>query len=91
METDNKLGEIVFLLTRQIQHNKIARRGVVRMVTKEQHKEGAQRRMSRMLWDTFTGSAPYKDVFLRGFHLGFMSQLVWDVAASVWPSKESAK
>jgi hypothetical protein len=86
METDNRLGELVFLLTRQIQRNRIARRGVVRMVTREQEKEGARRRMSRMLWDTFTGSAPYKDVFLSGFHPGFLSQLMWSVAGSVWPS-----
>jgi hypothetical protein len=37
--------------------------------------------MSSVLWDVFTGSAPYKDVLVRSFHPGFMAKLTWNLVA----------
>jgi CRP-like cAMP-binding protein len=36
--------------------------------------------MSTVLWDTFTGSAPYRDVFMRTLHPAFWLRLLWDIA-----------
>lgn len=85
IEVDNRIGELVFAITRQIQRVRLARRGLLHMVTNEQDKDGPRRRMSRILWDTFTGSASYRDVFVQGFHPGFLTRLVRDVAVGNWP------
>lgn len=85
IRNDNKLGKLVFAVTRQIQKRRYARRGVWRMVSKEQRKQGSLRPMSLVLWDTFTGSAPYRHVFLRTLHPSFWGRLLWETAAGGWP------
>jgi hypothetical protein len=84
LATDNQVGRIVFAATRQIQERQFLRRGVWRMVTAEQHKAGGLRRMSMVLWDTFTGSAPYRSVFLRTLHPAFWGRLLWETLAGCW-------
>lgn len=37
------------------------------------------------LWDMFTGSAPYREVFMRMFHPFFWCRLLWSMAAEIWP------
>ena len=37
--------------------------------------------MSSVLWDVFTGSAPYKDVLVRCCHPGFIGSLTWNLVA----------
>ena len=66
---DNSIGKIVFLVTKLIKVSSLLKRGVVKMVSKEQKKGGDKRNMSIVLWDTFTGSAPYKEIFLRRIFL----------------------
>jgi len=83
IEADNRLGRIVFGCTRQLQRSRPARVGLWRMTSREQKLEGAKRRMSRTLWDTFTGSAPYKSVFLRSLHPAFLGRLAWELAAGL--------
>ncbi len=86
---DNALGKVVFAVTRQIQKNRHDRRGVLRMVSREQQKEGGRRRMSVVLWDVFTGSAPYREIFLRTLHPFFLGRFLWEIVAGmavgIWP------
>jgi len=49
IEADNRIGELVFAITRQIQKVRMARRGLLHMVGNEQDKDGPRRRMSRIL------------------------------------------
>jgi flavin-dependent dehydrogenase len=83
IETDNKIGKVIFLFTRIIQKLRFARRAVLRMTTDEQQKEGAQRRMSTVLWDMFTGSAPYRDIFIRTLHPAFWVRLISNLTISI--------
>ena len=83
MVTDNALGKVIFGITRQIQHRRFARRALWQMTSGEQHKPANQRWMSTILWDTFTGSAPYREIFLRCLHPAFWIGWLWHVAASV--------
>lgn len=76
---DNAIGQLVFMVTRQIQKRRFARRGLWRMVSKEQKVGGAQPRMSTVLWDTFTGSAPYGSVLLRTLHPAFIGRFAWEL------------
>jgi flavin-dependent dehydrogenase len=83
IETDNQIGQFIFLVTRLIQKQRIARRAVLRMTADEQQKAGSQPRMSMVLWDMFTGSAPYKDILVRTLHPGFWVRLLGDLAVSI--------
>lgn len=87
ISTDNRIGKLIFAVTRQIQQRRFLRRGVLRMVSREQRQEGGRRQMSMVLWDTFTGSAPYRQVFLRTLHPSFLGRLFWETAAGSWPHR----
>lgn len=80
IERDNRLGRLVFGVTGLIQGNEIARRGVLRMTAAEQEQAGSRRRMSQVLWDVFTGSAPYRSVLVRTLHPAFWIRLLGWVA-----------
>lgn len=81
LSRDNGIGKIVFAVTRLIQRSRFLRRGVHRMVSVEQRRGGSLPRMSMVLWDTFTGSAPYRSVFLRTLHPVFWGRFLWDILA----------
>ncbi len=81
--TDNSIGKVVFFVSSQIQRRRFARRAMLRMTANEQKMEGSRRRMSMVLWDMFTGSAPYKDIFLRTLNPVFVGRLLGDVAISL--------
>jgi len=78
LTVDNAMGKLVFWVTRQIQHYRFARRAVLRMTMNEQRKAGARRPMSMVLWDTFTGSAPYRDILGRALHPAFLVRFLWE-------------
>ena len=79
---DNVLGRITFRFTRLVQHNRVLRKALLRAVRAEQRQSGEARRLSGILWDMFSGTAPYRDIFGRMLHPGFLLRLAWAVAAS---------
>ncbi len=83
ISSDNSIGKAIFLIMHVIQKFRSARRGVLRMVITEQHQKGGHRRMSSVLWDTFTGSASYRDVFLRTLHPLFLEKFLWHTVVSM--------
>ncbi len=76
---DNLAGKFIFWFSRLQQQNEHDRRGILRMVAREQQSKAAVRRMSSAMWDLFTGSAPYRSVLLRTMHPGFLFGLLWHV------------
>jgi CRP-like cAMP-binding protein len=48
------------------------------MSAKEQKSPGARRRMSIVLWDMFTGSAPYREIFGRTLDPRFLGRFLWE-------------
>jgi flavin-dependent dehydrogenase len=80
LTVDNAIAKVVFAVTHVIQRSRILRRGVLRMTAREQA-NGGRHRMSNVLWDTFTGSAPYRDILLRTMHPMFPVLLAWNVIA----------
>jgi len=85
LKNDNAVGKLIFLIIGQLQKIKLTRRAILRMVSSEQKKEGKNRRMSAVLWDMFTGSAPYKEVFFRTLHPVFLIRFMWCSALELWP------
>ncbi|NGZ28393.1 MAG: hypothetical protein G8345_16080 [Magnetococcales bacterium] len=76
MDRDNHVGEMIFYITTFYQRLSLLRMGMVRMIAMEKRVSPQSRDMSRVLWDTFTGSAPYWEIFLRCFHPRFVYRLV---------------
>ena len=89
--TDNVIGKGIFAITRQIQKRSFASRAVLRMAADEQQQEGDRRRMSTVLWDTFTGSAPYRDVLRRTFHPAFAGCFLKNLIASIGNSRKASE
>ena len=85
---DNLIGKLVFGFCHLIQKLQFMRRMVLRMTLAEQERADAYPHMSSVLWDVFTGSAPYREVLLRTLHPGFLVRLGWNlVAANLWRSR----
>jgi flavin-dependent dehydrogenase len=85
IRTDNSIGKLSFAVTRQIQKWRFARRALLRMTEKEQKTAGRRRDMSQVLWDMFTGSAPYRDIVTLAMHPRFLARLTWEMAVSASP------
>jgi flavin-dependent dehydrogenase len=60
---DNRIGRVAFLLTRVAQRLRPLRRAILRIARDEQR--GGESRMSSVLWDMFSGSAPYSEILRR--------------------------
>ena len=73
---DNKFGHVIFFFTNIFRKSRFARRVVLRMTAAEQAKPKG-RHLSGILWNMFTGSAPYRDIMLRGMHPVFVLQLAY--------------
>ena len=83
IETDNLMGKFVFFVTRQIQKRRFTRRAILRMTAHEQTASPLERRLSMVLWDTFTGSAPYREILLRTVAPQFLARMSGNVLISL--------
>jgi len=88
IDSDNAIGKIIFAFTTLFKHSRISRRAIYRMTSREQKSEGG-RHMSTVLWNMFTGSAPYREIFYRTFHPGFIGGLLWNLILGTWPRNGS--
>jgi flavin-dependent dehydrogenase len=84
---DNGIGKVVFGITTLIQKTTVLRKGLLRMTTAEQESREWNPRMSDVLWDTFTGSAPYRDVFRRSIHPAFLGRLLYETSMGMLPAR----
>ncbi len=87
LATDNGIGKVVFGITGLIQKTTVLRKGLLRMTTAEQESRQRNPRMSDVLWDTFTGSAPYRDVFRRLLHPVFLGRLLYETSMGLLPAR----
>jgi flavin-dependent dehydrogenase len=79
---DNRIAKGIFALTSMIRRFRFIRRGVLRMTTAEQACARAERPMSEVLWDLFTGSSPYREILLRVMSPSFPATVLWHVIAA---------
>jgi len=86
LETDNLIGKLIFTIVGQLQKKRFARRAILNMVTREQQGPAyLPQGLSLVLWDMFTGSAPYREVFRRTLHPAFWTRFLRHLVASLWP------
>lgn len=65
IESDNKVGRWLFTATRQTQRHRTLRQALLQITSREQKQAAPRPAMSMVLWDMFTGSAPYTDILKR--------------------------
>jgi flavin-dependent dehydrogenase len=84
---DNSYGKVLFAFTWLFRKLPFLRRAVLRMVAAEQRSGRAEGGMSQVLWNLFTGSAPYREVFWTSMRPRFLIRLAGHVAASLVPRR----
>ena len=70
------VGQLIFWVSGALRRFRFMRRGILHMVKKEQTSSKRSKQMSNVFWDLFTGSAPYRDVFLRTLRPSFNIRLL---------------
>jgi flavin-dependent dehydrogenase len=86
---DNRVGKFVFSCATLVQKARFARRGILNMTANEQLQPDSPRRMSGVLWDLFSGSASYTDVFLRTLHPAYVGALLWNLVTANLPGGDN--
>jgi flavin-dependent dehydrogenase len=87
IDADNKIGKALFAVARTWQKRPYDIRGMLRMVSTEQMTRSLSPRMSMVLWDLFTGSAPYREILRRAIHPAFLGRFLWSVIIGNLPRK----
>jgi len=85
ISVDNTLGRLVFGVNQILKRGRFSRRAIFRMTALEQQSPAAPRHMSQVLWDLFTGSAPYREVLRNTMHPGFLARISWNLVISLLP------
>lgn len=70
---DNRIGEFAFVLTRLAQRLRPLRRTIL-AIARDEQTDGTSPRLSSVLWDMFSGSAPYSDIFRRMLHPALLAK-----------------
>jgi len=86
---DNLAGKAFFIGGAFCRRLRFLRRAVLQMASDEQALGSERRLMSMILWDAFTGSAPYGDIFRRSFLPGFMFRFAKQCLASMLHGRET--
>jgi flavin-dependent dehydrogenase len=82
LDKDNQVGKFIFLVTKLIQKSPILKRGVLDRVGREQVNSKSPQLLSSALWDTFTGSAGYRNILKRFINPKLILGLLWSMLSS---------
>ena len=85
IERDNRVGRVMFATNGVMKRSRLSRRAILGMARKEQSSPSAAPHMSSLLWNMFTGSAPYVDMFRGTLKPGFIYNLAHSLGASLLP------
>jgi flavin-dependent dehydrogenase len=80
---DNAVGRVMFATNALMKNSRITRRAMLRMAQREQQRAGARPHMSSLLWNMFTGSSPYTEMFRGTLHPGFIAGLLGSLVAGL--------
>jgi flavin-dependent dehydrogenase len=80
---DNRFGSFIFGVVHWIKKLPPLLRGAMSMTEQEQAKQNGSAGMSVVLWDMFTGSAPYREIFFRTVSPRFLVRFGWASARSI--------
>lgn len=84
LQFDNRLGKFIFAITTTIQKSVILKTAMLNIVIKEQKMARKKRMMSSILWDAFTGSAPYNSIFFRFMNPRVLFSFMWYTVVAIF-------
>lgn len=87
IDSDNGIGRLIFGMTNLLKKRRFSRVAVLRMASREQRKPGGARRMSTILWNLFTGSAPYREILAQALHPVFLGNFSLSLAIGLRRSR----
>jgi len=73
---DNAIGKVLFSTSDVLKHSRYLRGVVHRMIAGEQADRRRKPHMSKMMWNMFTGSAPYAEILQDAMHPGFFGHFL---------------
>jgi flavin-dependent dehydrogenase len=85
IDSDNRFGKLIFMITKVFQYVRLTRKAILRTIAAEQKKNSGRKTMSNVLWDMFTGSSSYRDIFLHTLHPTFIGHFLWNTMLSMLP------
>jgi len=88
---DNTIGKLMFGTTTILKRLTFLRNVILRMSAREQMEVSRKPHMSSLLWNMFTGSAPYTEIFIGAIHPGFIGNLALNFVANAWPGGSRKK
>ncbi|MEL4457208.1 cyclic nucleotide-binding domain-containing protein [Lutimonas vermicola] len=89
LDVDNLVGKFIFLVTRVIQKSSFLKKGLLHLVMKEQASKNSKRLMSTALWDTFTGSAGYRNILRRFLNPVLLFNYLRSISSSTLTFRQS--
>jgi hypothetical protein len=91
ISSDNKFGALIYGFTSFIKNNDILKKSIIQTIIKEQPKDSRTRYLSTALWDTFSGSATYRNIFLLFLHPFLFGPLIKEIMSNILPRKKGKK
>jgi flavin-dependent dehydrogenase len=88
---DNRVGRVMFATNAIMKNSRFTRRAMLNMAAREQGMDGAYPHMSSLLWNMFTGSAPYTEMFRGTLRPGFLANLARSAAVGMMPGGRGGK
>ena len=84
---DNAIGKVMFGTTDILKRLTFLRNVILRMTKREQEDLSRRQHMSSLLWNMFTGSAPYTEIFINALHPGFIGNFALNFIGNAWPAR----
>ena len=84
IEKDNGLGRMVFLATGLVKKLGFVKQAFLRVILTEQKREGRNRLLSAVMWDTFTGSATYGDILRRIVNPRLLTDVIKEIVMGLF-------
>ncbi len=84
IERDNRLGRLIFAVTGLVKRLGFVKGAFLRVIQAEQGLEGRRRRLSMVMWDTFTGSAAYGSILKRMLHPALLAGIIKEITMGLF-------
>jgi flavin-dependent dehydrogenase len=83
IRVDNTLGKVMFGCSGVVKKLRLLQNAMLSMTRAEQTSASDRMDMSMILWDLFTGSAPYADIASRACSPRYLATFAWHTAKSL--------
>ncbi|MBF0447182.1 MAG: hypothetical protein HQL67_03175 [Magnetococcales bacterium] len=91
LDWDNRLGHLMFFGDSLFRPFPFIQEAIISVIQEEQNREDIPPRLSSALWDTFTGSASYRNILMRSLHPWVVIRLLREAMKNLFRPTVSRK